>query len=85
MLVYYCIEVIDVLINEVSKLTGLTKKAIEYYTLQGLVVPAVLDNGYREYSEYDIDLLHKIFVLRKLDVSTDEIRSIFADKTNAAL
>ena len=85
MLVYDYIEVIDMLINEVSKLTGLTKKAIEYYALQGLVAPVVLDNGYREYSEYDVGLLHKICVLRKLDVSTDEIRSILADKTNAAL
>lgn len=73
------------LINEVSKITGLTKKAIEYYTLKGLISPIVLDNGYRDYSEYDIDLLNKIYVLRKLSVGTDEIKSILSDKTNITL
>lgn len=73
------------LINEVSKLTGLTKKAIEYYTLRGFIKPSVLDNRYRDYSEDDIELLNRISVLRKLDMSTDEIRFILADKTNTAL
>lgn len=73
------------LINHVSKATGLTKKAIEYYTLQGLVSPSVLDNGYRDYNEHDIELLNKISVLRKLDISTDEIKTILMDKSNTAL
>lgn len=73
------------LINEVSKRTKLTKKAIEYDTLQGLVTPTVLENGYRDYSEQDIELLQKVCVLRKLDVGTDEIRLILADETNMAL
>jgi len=82
---YAYIEVIDMLINEVSKLTKLTKKAIEYYTLQGLISPSILDNGYREYSSQDIDTLNKISVLRKLDISTEEIRCILNDSTNSAL
>lgn len=73
------------LINEVSKLTKLTKKAIEYYTLQGLISPSILDNGYREYSSQDVDTLNKISVLRKLDISTEEIRRILNDTTNSAL
>lgn len=73
------------LINEVSKLTKLTKKAIEYYTLQGLVVPSVLENGYRNYTNQDVEQLTKISVLRKLDVSTEEIQHILNDTTNAAL
>lgn len=73
------------LINQVSKITGLTKKAIEYYTLQGLISPSVLDNGYRDYNENDIELLNKISVLRKLDISTDEIKTILADETNTTL
>lgn len=73
------------LINQVSKITGLTKKAIEYYTLQGLISPSVLDNGYRDYNESDIKLLNKISVLRKLDISTDEIKTILIDETNTAL
>lgn len=73
------------LISEVSERTRLTKKAIEYYTLQGLVTPAVLDNGYRAYSGRDVDALHKIGVLRRLDISIEEIRRILSDTTNAAL
>ncbi|KAF5058862.1 MerR HTH family regulatory protein [anaerobic digester metagenome] len=73
------------LINEVSKLTKLTKKAIEYYTLQGLICPSILENGYREYSSQDVEELNKISVLRKLDISTEEIRRILKDTTNSAL
>lgn len=72
-------------INEVSKLTKLTKKAIEYYTSQGLLSPSVAENGYRAYSGQDITRLEKIRVLRKLDIPTEEIKQILDDKTNAAL
>ena len=73
------------LINEASKLTKLTKKAIEYYTLQGLISPSVLQNGYRQYSSQDIEKLKKISVLRKLGISTEEIKKILEDTTNSAM
>lgn len=73
------------LINQVSKTTGLTKKAIEYYTSQGLVSPSILENGYRDYSKNDVEALRKIFVLRRLDIGTDEIKIILSDKSNTAL
>ncbi|MGB4984477.1 MAG: MerR family transcriptional regulator [Erysipelotrichaceae bacterium] len=73
------------LINEVSKLTKLTKKAIEYYTIQGLISPSVLENGYKNYNIQDIEKLNKISVLRKLDISTEEIDRILKDTTNSVL
>lgn len=73
------------LINEVSKCTKLTKKAIEYYTLRGLISPSVLENGYREYSDQDVEELVKISVLRKLDIPTEEIGRILKDPTNSVL
>lgn len=73
------------LINEVSRLTGLTKKAIEYYTLQGLVSPATAENGYRQYSKEDAAVLNKVGVLRKLDVGIEDIKAILDDKTCSAL
>lgn len=73
------------LINEVSKITNLTKKAIEYYTEHGLVSPDILENGYRDYSEDDVIHLNKISVLRKLGLSTEEIASVFADETGNVL
>ena len=73
------------LINEVSRLTGLTKKAIEYYTLQGLVFPAAAENGYRQYSKEDAAVLNKVGILRKLDVGIEDIKAILKDKTGSAL
>jgi len=74
-----------VLINEVSKTTGLTKKAIEYYTMQGLVCPNVLENGYRNYNQSDIDKLNIISILRQLGLSTNEIKSVLSDESRAVL
>lgn len=53
--------------------------------LSPIISPSVLDNGYRDYNENDIELLNKISVLRKLDISTDEIKTILMDESNAAL
>jgi DNA-binding transcriptional MerR regulator len=68
------------LINEVSKTTKLTKKAIEYYANQGLVFPEILENGYKDFSENDVELLKKISVFRKIGLGTDDIKAILADE-----
>lgn len=68
-----------------SKLTKLTKKAIEYYSLRGLISPSVAENGYREFCSQDVEKLNKIRILRKLDVSIDEIERILKDKGNSVL
>ncbi len=73
------------LINEISKKTGLTKKAIEYYTMQGLIVPKIMENGYREYTAEDVELLKRIAVWRKLDISVEEIKDILADESEHVL
>ena len=73
------------LINEVSKITGLTKKAIEYYTIQGLVCPNILENGYRDYDQSDINKLNTISILRQLCLSTNEIKSVLSDESRAVL
>lgn len=63
-------------INEVEQMTGITKKNIRFYEEQGLLWPSRSENGYRNYSEKDIDALNKIKLLRKLSVPIDEIRKI---------
>jgi DNA-binding transcriptional MerR regulator len=73
------------LINEISKITNLTKKAIEYYTEQNLIFPDTLDNGYRDFSSNDLERLKKISVLRKLGLSTGEIKTVLADGNGDAL
>ncbi len=75
----------NMLINETGKITNLTKKAIEYYTDQKLILPSVLENGYRDFSDSDVECLKKIAVLRKLGISTEEIKAILADETGEQL
>lgn len=67
-------------INEVSKKTRLTKKAIEYYVEQGLISPTILENGYRDFNEIDVECLEKISILRKLGISTEEIKVVLNDE-----
>lgn len=64
------------LINEVAKLCNLTKKAVEYYAEQGLICPNILENGYRDFSEQDIEILKQIALYRRLGLSISEIKSI---------
>ena len=48
-------------INQVEELVGITKKNIRFYEEQGLINPERnRDNGYREYSLKDVELLNKI-------------------------
>lgn len=67
------------LINEVAKLCNLTKKAVEYYTEQGLISPNILENGYRDFSEQDMEILKKIALFRRLGLSIFEIKSVLAN------
>lgn len=67
------------LINEVAKLCNLTKKAVEYYAEQGLICPNILENGYRDFSEQDIEILKQIALYRRLGLSISEIKSILAN------
>lgn len=73
------------LIHEASKITNLTKKAIEYYTEQKLLAPLLLDNGYRDFSSNDIECLKKISVLRKLGLSIEDIKTVLTDENSESL
>ena len=73
------------LVHQVAKLTGLTKKAIAYYEEQGLVVPAVLQNGYRDFDEKDVERLIQIAVLRRLELGIADIKAALTDETGDVL
>ena len=66
------------MIKEVQELTGLGRKAIEYYQQKGLIDPAVLENGYRDYSREEADTLRHIALLRALDVPLDDIKALLS-------
>lgn len=61
-------------INEVERLVGVTKGNIRFYEKEGLLSPGRnSENGYRDYSEADVEWLKKIKLLRMLDVPIEEI------------
>lgn len=62
-------------IQELEKRTGITKQNIRFYEKKGLLHPRRNDlNNYREYTEEEVRTLKTIRVLRKLDVSIEDIR-----------
>ena len=73
------------LINQVIKKENLTKKAIEYYIEQDLIHPAVLENGYRDFSQEDVERLKKISMYRRLGLSVHDIKAVLSDETGEKL
>lgn len=64
-------------INDVENVVGITKKNIRFYEQAGLLDPIRNpQNGYREYSDIDIQQLFCIKLMRKLGFPLDEIRSM---------
>lgn len=69
----------DMLINDVVKRTGLTKKAIRFYEDKGLLSVQRQMNSYRSYSEDNILTLKKIKMLRSCGVSVADIKLLFGN------
>ncbi len=64
-------------INEVEQLVGVTKRNIRFYEKEGLLNPGRdSGNGYRDYSDADVETLKQIKLFRKLDLPLEEIRRI---------
>ena len=63
-------------INEVCSQIGTTKKAINWYEAQGLIHIKTDENGYRNFSDADIARIKEIHLLRLLDISAKDIKSI---------
>lgn len=63
-------------INEVELATGIAKKNIRFYEQEGLVNPSRGTNGYRDYTQEDVELLQQIKLLRKLDIPLAEIKRV---------
>lgn len=64
-------------IRELSKLTNVSSKTIRYYEeIELLPPPNRKPNGYREYSETDVERLNLVAGTRRLDFSLAEIKEI---------
>lgn len=68
-------------INEVESLVGITKKNIRFYEQENLLSPGRnKENGYRDYSEADVNILKTIKILRMMGISIEEIRDLLNEK-----
>ena len=71
-------------IGEVASITGLTAGNIRFYEKEHLISPQKSDsNGYRDYSEAEVEQLMKIKLLRMIGVPVKEIRECL--ETDGAL
>lgn len=67
-------------IREAEEQTGLSRSNIRFYEKEELINPNRLSNGYRDYSEEDVNHIKKIAYLRTLGISVDDIRAIINGK-----
>lgn len=68
-------------IKDVEERTGLPRASVRYYESEGLISPSRGENGYRDYSEADVETLLKVKLLRELECSLEDIRALQAGET----
>ena len=73
------------LLNEIVKEVGMTKRAIKYYEEKGLLTVNKDNNGYRNYSNQDVDTLKKISVYRKLGIGIKDIQKLIKTDNKSIL
>ena len=66
--------------SDLEKELKLSKHTIRYYEKEGLVTPQRDSNGYRNYSDEDIQTLKLVKFLRGLDISIDDVKAIINDE-----
>lgn len=68
-------------IKEVEEQTGLSRSNIRFYEKEKLFEPLRNENnGYRDYSENDVENIKKIAYLRTLGLSVEDIRNTIFEK-----
>ena len=68
-------------IKEVEELTGLSRSNVRFYEKERLIFPSRNEkNGYRDYSESDVENIKKIAYLRTLGISVEDIRNVIEEK-----
>lgn len=69
-------------IKQAEELVGITSKNIRFYEEQGLLQPKRSENGYRNYTQEDVNCLKKIKLLRKFGTSLEEIHRLFQGRSS---
>lgn len=64
-------------VGNVARMSGLTVRTLHHYDEIGLLTPSQRgDNGYRLYTDEDLERLRQILVYRELGLGLDDIKSI---------
>lgn len=64
-------------VNEVSKLTGVSIRTLQYYDKIGLLTPAMrTEAGYRLYDDTALERLQQILLFRELEFPLSDIRAV---------
>ena len=69
-------------INEVAKVSRVSSRTLHYYDEIGLLRPTKLENGYRVYTENDLDKLQQILFYKFLGFKLSKISEILNNKSN---
>ncbi len=64
-------------ISQISKLMNLSPQTLRFYEAEGLIHPKKAANGYRQYTMENIREIQDIIYYRNVDMSLEEIRTIF--------
>jgi DNA-binding transcriptional MerR regulator len=63
-------------IGDLAREAGVSRRLLRYYEEQGLLRPARLDNGYREYAEADVAMVRHIRAMLAAGLSTAVIGKV---------
>lgn len=67
-------------VNEVSKLTGVSIRALQYYDKIGLLKPVkYTESGYRLYDDTALEMLQQILLFKELEFPLKEIKEILSN------
>ena len=66
-------------IKDIEARSGMTRANIRFYEAEGLLTPARSANGYRDYSDHDLEVLKRIKLLRSLRIPLEEIKALHND------
>ena len=72
-------------IKEAAQLSGVSVKTLHHYDKIGLLVPAKSENGYRTYSQDDLERLQVILYYKYLGFSLEKIAELLSQDEQALL
>ncbi|MGN0513433.1 MAG: MerR family transcriptional regulator [Lachnospiraceae bacterium] len=64
-------------IKEMEQILDIPRATIRFYEKEGLINPQREANGYRDYSEEDVERLKKVIIFRKIGLTVSDIEDIF--------